>query len=103
MNISKLQFPPQTWIDYIVARIKDDITAYMEKESKRVDICVYIWPPPLVSNISFPSGMVANILAIALGVSLSFQYSPGGPTHHGQSPEGPTYCAQPPWDYPCDF
>ena len=43
MNISKLQFPPQTWIDYIVARIKDDITAYMEKESKRVDICVYIY------------------------------------------------------------
>ena len=43
MNISKLQFPPQTWIDYVVARIKDDITAYIEKESKRVDICVYIY------------------------------------------------------------
>lgn len=43
MNISELQFPPQTWIDYIVARIKDDITAYIEKESKRVDICVYIY------------------------------------------------------------
>ena len=24
MNISKLQFPPQTWIEYIVSRIKDD-------------------------------------------------------------------------------
>lgn len=34
--------------------------------------------------------MAANILEIALGVSLSSQYSPGGPTPHGQSPEGPT-------------